>query len=118
MPDPSSQPLVLAMAQPGAQPNIWVQLFPFAVMLLIFYVIVLLPMRRRQKKVQDFQSSLKVGDKVITTGGIYGLITRLSDGSVQVQIADRVRIEISRAAIAGYQGQDPVVQSQDSAGAS
>ena len=106
------------MAQPGAQTNIWVQLFPFAVMLLIFYVIVLLPMRRRQKKVQEFQSSLKVGDKVITTGGIYGVITRLSDATVQVQVADRVRIEVARNAVAGYQGQEPVVQAQDSAGAS
>lgn len=106
------------MAQPGAQGNIWVQLFPFAVMLLIFYVIVLLPMRRRQKKIQDFQSSLKVGDKVITTGGIYGLVTRLSDATVQVQIADRVRIEVTRAAVAGYQGQEPVVQERDAAGAS
>jgi preprotein translocase subunit YajC len=106
------------MAQPGAQTNIWVQLFPFAVMLLIFYVIVLLPMRRRQKKVQEFQSSLKVGDKVITTGGMYGVITRLSDTSVQVQIADRVRIEVARPAIAGYQGQEPVVPPQESAGQS
>ncbi len=106
------------MAQPGAQGNIWVQLFPFAVMLLIFYVIVLLPMRRRQKKIQDFQSSLKVGDKIITTGGIYGLVTRLSDATVQVQIADRVRIEVTRGAVAGYQGQEPVVQEKDAAGAS
>ena len=106
------------MAQPGAQNNIWVQLFPFAVMLLIFYVIVLLPMRRRQKKVQEFQSSLKVGDKIITTGGIYGVITRLNDATVQVQIADRVRIDVSRAAVAGHQGQEPVVQPQDAAGAS
>ena len=118
MPDFPTVPLVLAMAQSGAPGNLWVQLFPFAVMLLIFYVIVLLPMRRRQKKVQDFQSSLKVGDKVITTGGIYGLVTKLSDASVQVQIADRVRIDISRAAIAGYQGQEPVVPPQDNAGAS
>jgi preprotein translocase subunit YajC len=106
------------MAQPGAQGNIWVQLFPFAVMLLIFYVIVLLPMRRRQKKVQEFQTSLKVGDKIITTGGIHGLVTRLSDATVQVQIADRVRIEVSRAAVAGYQGQEPVVQAQDAGGTS
>ena len=64
------------MAQPGqAQPSFWVQLFPFALMLVIFYLLVLLPMRRRQKKIQEFQSSLKVGDKVITTGGIYGQVT-------------------------------------------
>ena len=76
MTDVLDTPLVVAMAQPGqAQPNFLVQLFPFALMLLIFYLLVLLPMRRRQKKVQDFQSSLKVGDKVMTTGGIFGQVT-------------------------------------------
>ena len=101
--------LVVALAQPGqGQPNVWVSLAPFALMILIFYVLVLLPMRRRQRKVQEFQSSLKVGDKVITTGGIYGQVTKLNEASVQVQIADKVRIELSRSAIVGYQGQEPV----------
>ena len=68
-----------------------------------------MPMKRQRKKVQEFQSSLKVGDKVVTTGGIYGLITRVNDNSIQLQIADKVRIEIARAAIGGYQGQEPVV---------
>ena len=53
--------------------------------------------------------ALKVGDRIITTSGMYGSITKISDRSVQVQIADKVRIELSKAAIAGYQGQDPVV---------
>jgi len=66
-------------------------------------------MKRRQKKVQEFQEALKVGDKVVTTSGIYGQITRLNEKSVQVQIADKVRVEIARAAIGGYQGQEPVV---------
>ena len=86
------------------------QFLPFALILGIFYFLILLPMKRRQKKVQEFQESLKVGDKVVTTGGIYGQITRLNDKSVQVQIADKVRIEIARAAIGGYQGQAPVVE--------
>jgi preprotein translocase subunit YajC len=116
MMDVLTAPLVFAMAQPGQAPqNIWVQLFPFAMMLLIFYLLVLMPMRKRQKKIQEFQSSLKVGDRVITTGGIYGQVTRVSDGSVQIQVADKVRIEVARAAIGGYQGQEPVVQ-QDNAG--
>jgi preprotein translocase subunit YajC len=50
-----------------------------------------------------------VGDKVITTGGIYGRITKVNDKSVQLEIADKVRIEVSRAAVGGYQGQEPVV---------
>ena len=85
------------------------QLIPFALILGIFYFLILLPMKRRQKKIQEFQENLKVGDKIVTTGGIYGKVTRVTDKTLQVEIADRVRIEISRAAVAGYQGQDPVV---------
>jgi len=111
MTDITTLPFVLAMAQPGpGQPSLWIQLFPFALMLLVFYVLVLLPMRRRQRKVQEFQSGLKVGDKVIMTSGIHGQITRVNENSVQLQIADKVRIEVARAAIGGYQGQEPVVQ--------
>ena len=102
--------LVLAMGAPpegGVSPL--VQLLPFALILAIFYFLILLPMKRRQKKIQEFQGALKVGDKIVTTSGIYGQITKLGDKSVQVQIADKVRIEIARAAVGGYQGQDPVV---------
>ena len=103
------QGLVLAMgpvAEGGANP--WVQLIPFALVLAIFYFLILLPMQRKQKKVQQFLDALKVGDKVVTSSGIYGQITRISDKSVQVQIADKVRIEVSKAAVGGYQGQEPV----------
>jgi preprotein translocase subunit YajC len=55
-----------------------------------------------------------VGDKVVTTGGVYGQLTRLGEKSVQLQIADKVRIEVARASIGGYQGQDPIVESTES----
>jgi preprotein translocase subunit YajC len=104
----------LLLALPGATPgdqsvSPWVQLLPFVFVLGIFYFIILLPMKRKQKKVQQFLEALKVGDRVITTGGIFGVITKLSDKSVQLQIADKVRIDVSKAAIGGYQGQEPVV---------
>ena len=106
----SPLPLLLAMAQPGpSSQSLWVQLAPFALMIGIFYVLVLLPMRKRQKKIQDFQGGLKVGDRVITTSGIYGVVTKLDDKTVQVQIADKIRIDVARAAIGGYQGEEPVV---------
>ena len=85
------------------------QLIPFALILGIFYFLILLPMKRRQKKIQEFQDALQVGDKIVTTGGIYGKVTRVTDKTLQLEIADRVRVELSRAAVAGYQGQDPVV---------
>ncbi len=97
-----------AQTAPG-QPSLLVQFMPFAMILAIFYFIILLPMRRRQKKVESFQAALKVGDKVVTTSGLYGVISKMNEKSVQVQIADKVRVEISRAAIGGYQGQEPVV---------
>jgi preprotein translocase subunit YajC len=101
---------VLAMgAAPDSGVSPWVQLVPFALILGIFYIVILLPMRRRQKKVQEFLSALKVGDRVITSGGMYGSITKLGDKTLQLQVADKVRIEVSRAAIIGYQGQEPVV---------
>ena len=104
----ASDSFVMAMSG-AAQPGGLLNFLPFAIILVILYVLILMPMQRRQKKVQEFQSALKVGDKVVTTGGIYGQITRVNDKSVQIQIADKVRIEIARAAIGGYQGQDPVV---------
>src|SRR6266540_7517826 len=103
-------PSVLAMApSPDGNAPVWLQFLPFAAILGIFYFVILLPMRRRQRKVAEFQESLKVGDKVITTSGIYGAITKVSEKSVQLQIADKVRIEVAKAAVGGYQGQEPIV---------
>jgi len=109
-------PAVFAMAPStqGATGPVWVQFLPFALILAIFYFIILMPMRKRQKKVAEFREALKVGDKIVTTSGIYGSITKLNDRSVQVQIADRVRVEMSRAAVGGYQGEEPVVQDSGS----
>jgi preprotein translocase subunit YajC len=108
-----SQSFLIAMAAPAqGAPSPWVQLLPFVLVLAIFYFVILLPMKKKQQKVQAFLSALKVGDRVVTSGGLFGTITKLNDQSIQVQIADKVRVEMSRAAIVGYQGQDPVVADQ------
>jgi preprotein translocase subunit YajC len=111
-------PLILAMASApeGSTSSPWFQLIPFVLVLAIFYFIILLPMRKKQQKVQSFLESLKVGDKVVTTGGIYGQVTRLSGETVQMQIADKVRIDVSKAAIGGLQGQ-PQVQDGEASNA-
>lgn len=102
---------LFAMAQPaGQQPGPFIQFLPLILILGIFYVIIWLPMKRRQNKIREFQAGLQEGEKVVTTSGIYGSITKVRDKSVQLQVADRVRIEIARSAIGGYQGQEPVVQ--------
>jgi preprotein translocase subunit YajC len=84
-------------------------LVPLAMVFAIFYFIVLVPSKRQQKKVQEFLENLKVNDKVITTSGIWGQIMKLDENSVQLQVADKVNLKVSKAAIGGIQGQPPVV---------
>src|SRR4030095_3687095 len=104
---------VLFASAGAVQPSGLLQILPFAIILGIFYFLILMPMKKRQKKVQEFQEALKVGDKVVTTSGIYGQLTTLKDQTVQVQIAHKGRIEVARAAIGGLQGQEPVVDNQN-----
>jgi preprotein translocase subunit YajC len=108
--DPLFGMLLALGASPGQQVSPLIQLIPFALVLAIFYFVILLPTRNRQKKVEAFLAALKVGDKVVTSGGIFGSIAKLGEDSVQLQIAPNVRVDISRAAIVGYHGQAPVVE--------
>jgi preprotein translocase subunit YajC len=103
---------VLAMAQPQGAPSPLVQLMPVVLVMAIFFFLVILPMRRRQSKVQEFLAALKVGDKVITSGGIFGTITRVEDQTLQLQIANNVRVDVARNAVVGYQGQPPVAENR------
>ena len=104
-----------ALAAPPEGGSLLVNFLPLVLVVGIFYFIILMPMKKKQAKVQQFLDSLKVNDRVITTGGIYGQITRLGEQSVQLQIADKIRIEVAKAAIGGYQGQPPVVEPQQAA---
>jgi len=109
--DPLFGMLLALGASPGQQVSPLIQLIPFALVLAIFYFVILLPTKNRQKKVEAFLASLKEGDKVVTSGGIFGSIAKIREDAVQLQIAPNVRVDISRAAIVGYQGQAPVVDS-------
>lgn len=102
---------LFAMGAPPDGGSAWLQFIPFVLVIAIFYFVILMPMQRKQQKVQQFQQSLKVGDRVITTGGIHGQITKVSDDTIQLQVADKVRIDVARAAVGGYQGQPAVVES-------
>src|SRR3979411_1828907 len=96
---------VFAMATPdGGSP--WMSAIPFVLVLGLFYFVILLPMKKKQDKVQEFLDALKGGDRIVTTGGIYGQVTKLNEQSVQLQVADKVRIEVAKAAIGGDPGQE------------
>ena len=83
-----------------------VSFLPLILILGIFYLIVFLPARRRQKKLQMMIDNLKAGDKVITSGGIYGTIVGFKDDRIQLRIAENVKIELSRSAVTALQGSE------------
>ena len=74
---------------------------PIAVMLLIFYFLLYRPQKKARQERDEMLSSLKVGSRVVTIGGIYGTITALTDEIVTLKIADKVEIEMARGSING-----------------
>jgi len=67
--------------------------------IVVFYMFMIRPQMRRQKELKTYREALQKGDKVITTGGIYGKITDLKDSTITVEISDNVRIKIDKSAI-------------------
>ena len=98
---------LLLLAQASAQPSGIALFLPLILIMVIFYFLMIMPAQRRQKKVAEMLRNLKNGDKVLTNGGIYGTIVGLEDDSVQLRIAEQVKIKVSRAAIAGLQAEPP-----------
>jgi len=77
-----------------------VQLAPLILIVAVFYMLVIRPQQRRQKQLQETIASLKVNDKVITTGGIIGVIARVESSSFIIRTADKTVLEVARSAIA------------------
>ena len=97
----------LALLAANGQPSpVFVQPLIFLAIGLIFYFIVFLPNKKRQRALQEMLDNLKNGDKVITSGGIYGVVAGMKDDRVQLKIADQVKIEISKNAIVAKQTEE------------
>ncbi|HEY8418563.1 MAG TPA: preprotein translocase subunit YajC [Limnochordales bacterium] len=81
-------------------------LLPFLIMMAVFYFLLIRPQQQQQKKRREMLDSLKVGDKVITVGGIHGEITAVKDDEVHLRIADKVEIRLSRQGVGHVKGRD------------
>ncbi len=98
---------VALMSPPGqGQANPWLQLVPLVVIFVIFYFLLIRPARTRQKLVQKMLDALKSGDKVITSGGLLGTVVAIDKGIVQLRIADKVKVDVTRSSIVGLQDQE------------
>jgi preprotein translocase subunit YajC len=79
------------------------QFAPILLIMVIFYVLLILPAQRRQKKTQEMLNALKNGDKVVTNGGLFGTIVGIEGDAIQLRIADQVKVKILRSAVASLQ---------------
>src|SRR5271154_5408212 len=91
------------LAQVPSQPGGITLFLPLILIMVIFYFLMIMPAQRRQKKVNEMLKNLKNGDKVVTSGGIYGTIVGLEGDTVQLRIAEQVKMKVARSAIAGMQ---------------
>lgn len=77
------------------------QVLPILAIGLVFYFIVIAPANKQRKKTQEMLSSLKKGDRVLTTGGIYGTIQGVEADVVYLKIAENVKVKVQRSAVSG-----------------
>jgi preprotein translocase subunit YajC len=90
--------LLQQQASPAAGGGL-IAMVPYIAMFAIFYFVLIAPMRKQQKKTKDMLANLKKGDRVLTSGGIYGQVSQIEDQVVWVKIADTVKVKMARSAI-------------------
>jgi preprotein translocase subunit YajC len=81
-------------------------LMPFLLIFGVFYFLIILPQRKRQKALADMVAAIKPGDKVITSGGLYATVKEVKEKSLIVMSAQKSLLEISRSSVAGMQGEE------------
>jgi preprotein translocase subunit YajC len=80
--------------------------FPLVIVMAIFYFILIRPQLKRQKQHGAMLASLQKGDKVITSGGIHGVIVGLKEDVVVLKVAENTKIEVSRSAVSGVKSRE------------
>lgn len=97
--------IAYAMGQAGGQAQGgaggFASFIPLILMFVIFYFLLIRPQQKKNKDHREMVSNLKQGDRIITSGGIHGRITGVSDTTLTVEIADRVRVKVNRGNVAG-----------------
>lgn len=92
----------LAQAADGAarQPSMLEALFPFAILFVVFYFLLIRPQSKRAKEHKKMVEALAKGDEVVTQGGLLGKVTEVGENFVEVEIADNMKVKVQRSAIA------------------
>jgi preprotein translocase subunit YajC len=91
--------MIFLMGQPTEDANPLVSFLPLILVFVVFYFFMIRPQVRKQKELTTYRSTLSKGDKIVTTGGIYGRITDVKDTTVTVDVGDGVLIRIDKSAV-------------------
>ena len=96
-----------AMGQGGGEGGAggFAAFLPLILMFVIFYFLLIRPQQKKQKQHRELLANLKKGDQVVTSGGLYGRITGITDTVVTLEIADRVRVKVARSFVSGVTSQ-------------
>ena len=92
-------PLTLFAQQEGGGGGLFAALLPLLVLFAIFYFLLILPQSRQEKKRKAMIASLRRGDRVVTTGGIIGTITRIDENTISLKVAQNTTIKVERNAV-------------------
>ncbi|AHW60710.1 preprotein translocase subunit YajC [Draconibacterium orientale] len=92
---------ILLMMQPqeGAEANPLMSFLPLLLIIVVFYFFMIRPQMKRQKETRKFRESLQKGDKVVTTGGIYGKVVKIEETAIQLEVAKDVVIKVDKNGI-------------------
>ncbi len=83
----------------GPADSALMQLLPFALILVVFYFLLIRPQQQKAKETQAMLDALKMGDNVVTNGGLYGKIVKLQDSEVSLEIAPNVKVRLERGSV-------------------
>ncbi|UCH98681.1 MAG: preprotein translocase subunit YajC [Candidatus Aminicenantes bacterium] len=79
-------------------------MIPFILIFVIFYFIIIMPARKKQRQHQSMISNLKGGERVVTTGGIFGTVTRVMEDRFEIEVAKGTKLQIAKSSISGIIG--------------
>ncbi|MGA1205198.1 MAG: preprotein translocase subunit YajC [Opitutales bacterium] len=100
------QNILFTLAQAGSQGNPLMQFLPFILLMVGFWFLLIQPQRKKQKEHARMLTELKPGDKVVTAGGICGVITHVKKDRFQIKVDDNTRIEVIKSSVQSRDGAD------------
>ena len=95
-----------AAQQGGGAQNMFSMMFPFILIFGVMYLLLIRPQQKKQKRHQEMLNNIKKGDKVITTGGLYGIVVKVSEKDAILEVSDKVNLRFSLSAIGAVRERD------------